>query len=68
LVLAEVFQACAVELVVLEDCARRRRQQDLATVARRTDPSGPMDRHPEIPLFADEGLTRVKTHADAHGG
>jgi len=60
-VLAEVAER---ELPLLEQGERRRRDENLASVAARADPCGPMDVHPDVVPIGDEGLTGVQTHPE----
>ncbi len=66
--LAEVEDAGALRQVVPDQRARRLREEDLAAVARRADPSRADDIEPEVPLLADRGLTGVQPHPHPHGG
>ena len=66
LLLSEVDQreGRAVVFLVVEERGCRLREQDLAALARRADPGGPMDRESVVLTVRDRSLTRVD--ADAH--
>ena len=65
--LAEVDDANVLGELVLDELARRVRQQNLAAVARAADARAPVDAHADVALAADERLTGVDAHAYANG-
>jgi hypothetical protein len=61
--IAQVAQGNGRDLLVIDDSGRRAREQDLAAVRDRADPSRPMDGDPHVPFVAGVSLARVKAHA-----
>jgi hypothetical protein len=51
---------------VFDEGLRSGGEYDLSTVARRSDPCGPVNIEPDVVVAADPALPRMKTHAAAH--
>ncbi len=64
--LAEIAQRHALGQLVLDELARRLREQGLAAVRGRTDARGPRHVEPEVAVAGDLWLPRVQPHSSAY--